>query len=426
MTAPHNDAHDDAPRDDTHPDAPPAPLAGLRVLDLTRVLAGPTCTQLLGDLGAEVIKIERPGRGDDTRAWGPPYIEGRDGTPSRNSAYYLSANRNKRSVTVDMAHPEGQALIRRLMDQSDILVENFKTGGLAKYGLDYPDVKDAAPHLIYCSITGFGRTGPYRYRAGYDYLAQGMGGIMSLTGEPDGEPMKVGVGISDIVCGLHASSAILAALHRRHATGRGQHIDMALLDSQVSWLTYEGLNYLTSGERPQRRGSEHPNIVPYRTMPCADGYIILAVGNDGQFRKFCAEAGCPDLADDPRYATNEARCANRRPLYAHLMEITRGRTQQDWVDSLSAVGVPCGPVNTVDQVFTDPQVQHREMQVTMPDPDSERGAVDLIGNPIKFSESPVSYRHAPPHLGADTNAVLNELLDLDADARARLRAAAVI
>jgi len=403
-----------------------SPLAGLRVLDLTRVLAGPTCTQLLGDLGAEIIKIERPGRGDDTRAWGPPYQRDRAGEATENSAYYLSANRNKRSVTLDLAHPEGQALVRRLMDNSDILVENFKTGGLAKYGLDYAGVKDAAPHLIYCSITGFGQTGPYRHRAGYDYLAQGMGGIMSLTGEPEGEPMKVGVGIADIVCGLYASSAILAALHHRQATGQGQHIDLALLDSQVAWLTYEGLNYLTSGARPQRRGSEHPNIVPYRTLPCADGHFILAVGNDGQFRKFCQAAGCPELAEDPRYATNEARCANRRSLYDRLMTITRTRTQADWVAALSELGVPCGPVNTVDQVFADPQVQHREMQVRMADPDSAGGGVDLIGNPIRFSESPVSYRRPPPRLGADTDAVLGGLLGLETDEIARLRSAGVL
>ena len=403
-----------------------APLAGLRVFDLTRILAGPTCTQLLGDLGAEVIKIERPGEGDDTRKWGPPYVTDADGRETGTSAYYLSSNRNKRSLTLDIAKPEGQALARRLIAESDILVENFKAGGLKKYGLSYDDVKEIAPQLIYCSITGFGQTGPYASRAGYDYLAQGMGGIMSLTGEPEGEPMKVGVGIADIMCGMYAGNAILAALHHRHQTGEGQHIDLALLDTQVAWLTYEGLNYLTSGEVPKRRGNEHPNIVPYKTMPAADGYFILAVGNDGQFRRFCEFAGRPELADDPRFATNAERVRNREALYPILDALTPERTQDAWVDGLNARGVPCGPVNTLDRVFADPQVQHRGMQIQMDYPEAAKGQVDLIGNPIGFSRSPIAYRRPPPKMGEHTDAVLKEALELDDAEITRLREQGVI
>ena len=403
-----------------------APLAGLRVFDLTRILAGPTCTQLLGDLGAEVVKIERPGQGDDTRKWGPPYVQDKDGNDTDTSAYYLSSNRNKRSVTLDIASAEGQRLARELIRESDIVVENFKAGGLKKYGLAYDDVKEIAPHIIFCSITGFGQTGPYASRAGYDYLAQGMGGIMSLTGEPDGEPMKVGIGIADIMCGMYASSAILAALHHRHKTGEGQHIDLALLDTQVSWLTYEGLNYLTSGELPKRRGNEHPNIVPYKTMPASDGYFILAVGNDSQFAKFCDEAGRPELAEDDRFATNAARVRNREALYPMLDAITAERPLQDWVDALNARGVPSGPVNTLDRVFADPQVQHREMQIQMDYPEAATGKIDLIGNPIGFSRTPVSYRQPPPKMGAHTDAVLSEALGLSAEELSALRERGVI
>ena len=403
-----------------------APLAGLRVFDLTRILAGPTCTQLLGDLGAEVVKIERPGQGDDTRKWGPPYVQDADGNDTDTSAYYLSSNRNKRSLTLDIASAEGQRLARELIRESDIVVENFKAGGLKKYGLSYDDVKEIAPHIIFCSITGFGQTGPYASRAGYDYLAQGMGGIMSLTGEPDGEPMKVGIGIADIMCGMYASSAILAALHHRHQTGEGQHIDLALLDTQVSWLTYEGLNYLTSGELPKRRGNEHPNIVPYKTMPAADGYFILAVGNDSQFAKFCAEAGRPELAEDPRFTTNAERVRNRAALYPILDAITAERPLEDWVDALNARGVPSGPVNTLDRVFADPQIQHRNMQIQMDYPEAARGKVDLIGNPIGFSRTPVSYRQPPPKMGAHTEAVLQEALGLDEAEIKRLRDQGVI
>ncbi len=403
-----------------------APLAGLRVFDLTRILAGPTCTQLLGDLGCDVIKIERPGEGDDTRKWGPPFLQNEAGEDSTEAAYYLSSNRNKRSLTLDIANEQGQALARRLIAGCDILVENFKVGGLAKYGLSYADLKDDCPGLIYCSITGFGQTGPYAPRAGYDYLAQGMGGMMSLTGEPEGEPVKVGVGIADIMCGMYATSAILAALHYRGMTGLGQHIDLGLLDSQVAWLTYEGLNYLTSGQVPKRQGNEHPNIVPYKVMPCADGLVILAVGNDAQFTRFCEFAGCPELAEDERFQTNALRVKNREALYELLPEITRQKTQRDWVDGLAALGVPSGPVNNLDQVFADPQVLAREMKVTMPYPGSRKGEVDLIGNPIKFSETPIDYRFAPPRAGQDSDAILEELLDIGPEERAQLRGKGVI
>ncbi len=403
-----------------------APLTGLRVFDLTRILAGPTATQLLGDLGAEVIKIERPGEGDDTRKWGPPFVQNAEGEDTTESAYFLSANRNKRSVTIDISKPEGQQLARELIGFCDILVENFKVGGLARYGLGYQDLKPLYPGLIYCSITGFGQTGPYAPRAGYDYLAQGMGGIMSLTGEPEGEPMKVGVGIADIMCGMYAVSAILAALHYRGMTGLGQHIDVGLLDSQVAWLTYEGMNYLVSGQVPKRQGSEHPNIVPYKVMPCADGYFILAVGNDRQFKRFCDFAGCPELAEDDRFKTNSDRSRNRAALYEILPEITRHKTQKFWVEGLAELAVPAGPVNTLDQVFADPQVLHRGMKFSMPYRGARDGQVDLIGNPIKFSETPVDYRFAPPRAGQDSDAVLEELLDLSPAERAQLRGKGVI
>jgi crotonobetainyl-CoA:carnitine CoA-transferase CaiB-like acyl-CoA transferase len=402
------------------------PLQGLRVFDLTRILAGPTCTQLLGDLGADVIKIERPGEGDDTRKWGPPYLRDAAGEETGESAYYLSSNRNKRSLSLDIAKPEGQALARRLIADCDILVENFKAGGLAKYGLAYADLKDEFPNLIYCSITGFGQSGPYAPRAGYDYLAQGMGGMMSLTGEPDGEPMKVGVGIADVMCGMYASTAILAALHHRDRGGSGQYIDLALLDTQVAWLVNEGLNYLTSGRVPHRLGNEHANIVPYKVLPCADGHFILAVGNDAQYRRFCSFAGVPELADDARFATNAARVRNREALYALLPEITRRKTQAAWLDGLERLGVPSGPVNTLDQVFADPQVEHRGMRLTLPYDGAEDGRVDLIANPIKLSATPVDYRRPPPRLGQDTEEVLRGLLGMEPDEIARLRDAGVV
>ena len=404
----------------------PGPLTGLRVFDLTRILAGPTCTQLLGDLGAEVIKIERPGEGDDTRKWGPPYLKDENGQDTHESAYYLANNRNKRSVTLDIAQAEGQALAKRLIAKCDVLVENFKAGGLAKYGLSYADLKGDFPELVYCSITGFGQSGPYAPRAGYDYLAQGLGGMMSLTGEPEGEPMKVGVGIADVMCGMYATTAVLAALRHRDNGGGGQYIDLALLDSQVAWLINEGLNYLTSGEVPVRRGNEHPNIVPYKVLPSADGHFILAVGNDAQFRRFCDFAGAPELPDDPRFTTNTLRVKNRAALYEILPGYTVRKTQKEWIEGLAGLGVPASPVNTLDQVFADPQIKHRGMQIKLPYPGIRGGTVDLIGNPIKLSETPVEYRRHPPYLGQHTDEVLEEQLGLSASEITDLRERGVI
>ncbi len=401
------------------------PLHGLRIFDLSRVLAGPSCTQLLGDLGADVIKIERPGAGDDTRGWGPPFLTGPDGEDTGESAYFLSTNRNKRSLTLDIAQPEGAALARQLIGRCDVLVENFKTGGLKKYGLAYEDLSDENPGLIYCSITGFGQTGPYAARPGYDFLIQGMGGIMSVTGQPDGEPMKVGVAIADLMTGMYASSAILAALHHREKTGRGQYIDLALLDTQMAWLANQGLNYLTSGVAPGRLGNEHPNIVPYKVLPCADGHFILAVGNDRQFQAFCKFAGAPELAEDARFQTNAARVRNREALYELIVDITQGMPQDAWVEGLTAAGVPCGPVNTIDQAFAHPQVQARDMEIRMTHPATGH-EVSLIGNPIKYSETTADYRRPPPMLGQHTQGVLEELLGLGAAEVAALREKGVV
>lgn len=402
------------------------PLKGLRVFDLTRILAGPTCTQLLGDLGAEIIKIERPGHGDDTRKWGPPFLKDENGEDSDTAAYYLSANRNKRSLTLDIATPEGQALAKRLIAHCDVLVENFKVGGLAKFGLDYASIAEVKPDIVYCSITGFGQTGPYAPRAGYDYLAQGMGGIMSLTGESEGEPMKVGVGIADVVCGLFAANAIQAALRHRDLTGEGQHLDLALLDTQIAWLVNEGMNYLVSGQVPRRLGNEHPNIVPYKVLPCSDGYFILAVGNDAQFQRFCAFAGVPELAEDERFKTNASRVRNRDALYALLPEVTVKKPLDTWVDGLAEIGVPCGPVNDLARVFEDPHVLHRGMRMKMPYPGSEAGELEMMGNPIKFSRTPVDYKLPPPKVGEHTDEVLTEVLDLSEEEIAALRAQGTI
>ncbi len=405
------------------PQLPPElPLEGIRILDLSRILAGPTATQYLGDLGADVIKIERPEAGDDTRKWGPPFVTGLDGAPTRESAYYLSANRNKRSVTVNLASAEGQALIHRLVAKCDVLVENYKVGGLKKYGLAYDDLKEKHPGLVYCSITGFGQTGPYAKRAGYDFLAQGLGGIMSITGPRDGQPMKVGVGIADLMCGMYATTAILAALRHRDRTGKGQQIDCALLDTQVAWLVNEGCNYLLSGKVPQRQGNEHPNIVPYAVMESKDGYFILAVGNDSQFQKWCAFAGADDLACDPRFTTNSLRIANREALYVAMPAYTRQKTTDEWVEGLEERGVPCGPVKDIAQTFDDPQVVHRGMRVDVPHHQSQSGTVPLIANPVKFSETPVQYRHAPPTLGQHTEEVLREVLGCDSAELAALAA----
>lgn len=396
-------------------------LEGVRVLDLSRVLAGPSCTQLLGDLGAEIIKVERPGVGDETRTWGPPYVTSSDGTETSEAAYYLCTNRNKRSITIDMSKPGGVVLIKRFLESSDVLIENFKVGGLKKYGLAYDDLKDPFPSLIYCSITGYGQTGPNATRPGYDMIAQGMGGLLSMTGEADGPPVKVPVAINDIMTGMYASVAILAALRHRDATGEGQHIDLGLLDVQVAWLYNQGLNYLTGGTVPQRMGTGHPNTAPYQAFATADGFIIMGTNNDAQFERFCALAGREDLSSDPRYATNAARVRNRATLLPEVQQILEGHPSAYWIEELAKINVMCGPINTIDEVFSEPQVQAREMKISMPHRLSGSGSVDLIGNPIKMSATPVDYRQPPPTLGEHTDAVLEEVLGLDAAERQALR-----
>ncbi|MDQ7246788.1 CaiB/BaiF CoA transferase family protein [Dongia sedimenti] len=402
------------------------PLTGLRVFDLTRILAGPMCTQILGDLGADIIKIERPGAGDDTRKWGPPFVKDSAGNDTTESAYYLAINRNKRSVTLDISKPEGQALARLLIARCDIFIENFKVGDMAKYRLNYEELKLEFPRLIYCSITGFGQTGPYAHRAGYDFLAQGMGGIMSITGQGDGAPTKVGVAATDIVTGIFTSTAILAALQNRHVTGHGQYIDMSLLDSQVGWLANAGLQYLTSGQVPQRLGNEHPSIVPYSVVKSADGFFILAVGNDSQFQKFCAFAGKQEWAADERFKTNPARVKNRVECYRLVNAVTETKPTAYWMEGLEKLGVPVGPVNDIGQVFSDPQVLARGMKVRMPHPMAGSGHVDLIGNPIKLSDSPVDYKLPPPTCGQHTDEVLKELLHMEDKEIAALRARGIV
>ncbi|WP_249692935.1 CaiB/BaiF CoA-transferase family protein [Stappia sp. WLB 29] len=392
------------------------PLYGVKVLDLSRILAGPTATQLLGDLGADVVKVERPGSGDDTRGWGPPFLRDADGNETRESAYYLSSNRNKRSLAVDLSSEPGVALVRRLARRADVLVENFKVGDLARRGLGYEALSAENPGLVYCSISGFGQDGPYAHRAGYDFLIQGMGGLMSLTGRPDaegGEPTKAGVGIADVMCGMYASSAILAALHHRNATGEGQYLDIALFDTQVAWLINQGVACLTDGNVPPRRGNAHPTIVPYNAYPARDGSFILAVGNDAQFARFCEVAGRPELARDPRFARNADRVRNRLELEPEVERLTATRDRADWIAALEAVGVPCGPINDVGEVFADPQAVHRGMRIEMEHPLGPDGHVALIGNPLKLSRTPVTYRHAPPRLGEGGSEVLAEWLGED-------------
>jgi crotonobetainyl-CoA:carnitine CoA-transferase CaiB-like acyl-CoA transferase len=390
----------------------PAPLTGLRVLDLSRVLAGPWAGQLLADLGADVVKVERPKAGDDTRTWGPPYLKDDAGRDTQEATYYLCANRNKRSVAMDIAQPEGQAIVRALAAKSDVVIENFKAGGLARYGLDYASLQAVNPRLVYCSITGFGQTGPYAQRPGYDFLMQGMGGLMSVTGRADGEegagPQKVGVALTDIMTGLYATIAIQAALAERERSGLGQHIDMALLDVQVACLANQASSYLAGGVTPRRMGNAHPNIVPYQDFPTADGDMIVAVGNDGQFARLCEAVGRAEWAADPRFATNPQRVANRRELIVLLRQATVMRTTREWIGLLEQAGVPCGPINRIDEVFDDPQVQARGMRIEMPHPLAEK--VALVANPIRFSASPVTYRNAPPRLGQHTDEVLAEWL----------------
>ena len=395
------------------------PLVGVTVLDLSRVLAGPWATQLLGDLGAEVIKIERPGEGDDTRHWGPPFATRADGSRG-DAAYFFCANRNKKSVTVDIANPDGAGIVRALAARADVVVENFKVGGLRKYGLDFESLSRANPRLVYCSITGFGQTGPYADRAGYDYMIQAMGGLMSITGEADGAPMKVGVAVADLSAGLYASNAILAALLHARSTGQGQHIDIALFEVQAAMLANQATNFFVSGEVPRRLGNAHPNLVPYQPFPTADGDVVIAVGNDGQFRALCAALGEPGLADDERFAVNARRVENRTELVARLKTLTGSRPSADLIGLLEAAGVPCGPINSIDQVFAHPQAVGRGTAVRQERPDIPSG-LSTVASPIRLSASPVSYDLPPPALGADTEEVLRAHLGLDEAGIERLR-----
>ena len=392
--------------------AAPRSLAGIKVLDLSRVLAGPWAGQLLADLGADVVKVERPGAGDDTRAWGPPWLKDANGEATRDAAYYFCANRNKRSVAIDIAAPEGRELVRRLAMEADVVLENFKVGGLAQYGLDYASLSALKPSLVYCSITGFGQTGPYAPRAGYDFLIQGMGGLMSVTGRADGEdgagPQKVGVALTDVLTGLYATVGVLAALAHRDRTGQGQHVDLALLDVQVACLANQAANYLIGGTVPRRMGNAHPNIVPYQDFPTADGDMILAVGNDGQFTKLCEVLGRPGWAADARFATNAQRVKHRGELVPLLRQATVMRSTREWIAALESAGVPCGPINRLDEVFADPQVIARGLRIELPH--AVAGTVPGVANPIRLSASPVSYRRGPPVLGEHTDEVLADWL----------------
>jgi crotonobetainyl-CoA:carnitine CoA-transferase CaiB-like acyl-CoA transferase len=407
---------------------PPKALGHIRVLDLSRVLAGPWCSQNLADLGADVIKIERPGSGDDTRAWGPPYAKDADGNDTTEAAYYLAANRGKRSVTVDIASPEGQALVRELAAHADVVLENFKVGHLKRYGLDYDTLKAIKPDLVYCSVTGFGQDGPYAHRAGYDFLIQGMGGFMSITGErddlPGGGPQKAGVAITDLMTGMYATVAVLAALTHRDRTGEGQQIDMALLDVQVAMLANMASNYHASGQPPKRWGNAHANIVPYQTFACADGHIIVATGNDSQYVKFVEAGEQPDLASDARFTTNPLRVQNRAVLVPLLEQMVALRTRDEWIALLEAVGVPCGPINDIGDVFANPQVQARGMAMDMPHPTA--GKVTLLRSPMKLSATPAGAELPPPLLGQHTDEVLRDVLGRSAEDIAAMRARGVV
>ncbi|NYT63303.1 CoA transferase [Alcaligenaceae bacterium] len=396
------------------PSLRPAPLTGIRVLDLTRVLAGPWCTQNLADLGAEVIKIERPGAGDDTRGWGPPYIKDIHGKDTTQAAYYASANRNKQSVAIDIATERGASLVRELSKQCDILVENFKVGGLRKYGLDYDSIRAINPALIYCSITGFGQTGPYASRPGYDFMIQGMGGLMSITGErddlPGAGPQKAGVAVADLMTGMYSTVGILAALHERGRSGLGQHIDMALLDCQVAMLANQNLNFMATGNAPKRAGNAHQNLVPYQVFAAADGHLIVAVGNDTQFKAYCQVIGQPSLAVDTRFKINANRVIHRETLVPLLVAAMASRPRDYWLAALERVGVPAGPINTIEEVYENPQVKARGMYQTLPH--SSAGQAPMAASPLRFSHSPVNYRHAAPLLGEHTEQVLRERLGL--------------
>jgi len=395
------------------------PLTGIRVLDLSRILAGPWASQMLADFGAEVIKVERPGSGDDTRGWGPPYMPDADGNPTTESAYFHAANRGKRSVCIDISVAAGQGLIRDLAAHSDVLIENFKVGGLRRYDLDYASLQAVNPRLVYCSITGFGQTGPYAARAGYDFMIQAMGGMMSVTGEPDGQPMKIGVALADLLTGMYAANAIQATLIHQRATGQGQYIDLALLDVQVATLANQAMNYLASGVNPQRLGNAHPNIVPYQAFQTSDGYIILAIGNDTQFERFCELAGRRELAADERFRKNSQRVKFRAELVPQVAAVMREKTSSDWLAALNARGIPCGPINDIAAVFDDPQVRSRGLQLELAHPLA--GKVASVANPIRLSESAIDHERAPPQLGQDTAEVLQRVLQLDEAEIAGLR-----
>ena len=401
------------------------PLDGINVFDLTRVLAGPTCTQVLGDLGANIIKVERPKSGDDSRNLGPPYLDSNLENP-QESAYYLSVNRNKNSVTIDLTSKEGQILAKKLIKKCDVVVENFRAGNLKQYGLDYKSLKKLKPNLIYCSITGFGQTGPYSSRGGYDYLVQALGGIMSITGLEKGDPTKIGVGVSDIITGLYSTIAILSALRFRDTTSKGQHIDISLLDSQVSWLSYVAQSYLTSKKIPIRLGNEHPSIVPYQTMKAKDGLMVLAIANDNQFKKFCIFAKLTDLYLDKKFKTNSSRVNNRVELNIILEKVLKKKTIKEWVNGLIKLNVPCGPINNIKQVFDDPQVKSRKMKISMSHKKMKNKKINLVGSPLNFSESPVKYKKTPPTLGEDTDKILKEFLKLNSSDLKRLKEKKII
>lgn len=401
------------------------PLSGIKVFDLTRVLAGPTCTQILGDLGAEIIKVERPVSGDDSRNLGPPYLDKKKKTP-QESSYFLSVNRNKNSVTIDLTSKEGQELAKRMILKCDILVENFRAGNLKQYGLDYKSLKKIKPDLIYCSITGFGQSGPYSKRGGYDYLVQALGGIMSITGEKNGPPTKIGVGVSDIITGLYSTISILSALRYKDISLKGQRIDISLLDSQVSWLSYVAQNYLISNEIPIRLGNDHPSIVPYQTIKARDGLMVLAIANDNQFKKFCIFSGLDKLFSNKDFKTNSLRVKNREKLNIILENKIKTKKISYWVNGLVKLNVPCGPINNIKQVFEDPQVKSRKMKIRMDHIKSSNKKVDLIGSPINLSESPVKYKKSPPTLGEDTVKILKKFLNLNNNELKRLRQKKII
>jgi crotonobetainyl-CoA:carnitine CoA-transferase CaiB-like acyl-CoA transferase len=403
-------------------------LGHLKVLDLTRVLAGPWATQNLADMGADVIKVERPGAGDDTRGWGPPFLKDAEGRDTTDAAYYLSTNRGKKSITIDLASEEGQQIVRELARDADVLVENYKVGTLARYGLAYEDLRSLNPRLVYCSITGFGQDGPYASLPGYDFVFQGMGGLMSITGNADGEPgggpIKSGVAISDLLTGMYATTAILAALEHRHVSGEGQYIDMALLDCIVAINGYQAMNHFMSGKIPQRMGNMHPNMVPYQVFRCKEGEVIVAVGNDSQYASFCEVIGRRDLAGDPRFLTVGLRNVNRDALIPQIAETMLTRTMKEWVQRMGAANVPCGPINNMQQVFEDPQVRHRQMKLSLPH--SVGGDIPSLANPIRFSDTPIRYRHAAPTLGEHTDEVLSGRLGMPADQIAALKARGIV